>query len=657
MGASRFSGLIGVGLLACGSSIKPPPPPLPDAAEAASPFEERRAYAELAPPPKEPQQVPAVWLHLRSPHATLAKLPTMAQTMGPIAQLKQLEVPGASPFGAAVASVIDLSQPVDLVLEQAGFAANVEPTWSFRVRSPEAVSRGRAGLTLHRVSTGVWNIGMPAASPAPELEAEPAEPDEEDPDAYLDDDVAEAPLCQLRNLPAPVGYRVICGYGAERVAAVAPFLSEAARDVGETDVRLELGGEQYQKLIDGRKRYYNFSRVAGTSSSERLGSELVERVASGLLTHDQLGASATLTGDALQGQLEMRFKADIDAPLLSEWLEQSARSSLPESCGRLPRDGVMAACFRGIGDKPVERTIEAFMASMNEELYLTSADSAELAGALSGILPPGGHLSIACGVDAQQAWSAITSPAVNAADEDERPLPAAAVASLQAALGGWCTTGIDVAPERYLAAVQRAYRTNSQRFSSKAAEENRRSVSRVRMTAVPAGLPAKTLHLVDENRPDPKYKQSKPFGAPPLLPYDLHVLVVPDGPRTWLVAARSEKLAVARARALLAPVDPKTNWPELQMFAGKPAVAFLAMDFVGIEALGMDWDSPAQRAASRELLKSVTLASHQGRLKVPFWLDVVPRQGVAGHNLRLRTEFPVLALIADLMLAAPPDQD
>ena len=169
------------GLLGCASAIKPPPPPLATATDEETAPAPRRPYAEQMPTPREPPAAPALWVQLGAPSGSLNKLPTLAQGLPIMQPLSQLDG-AASPYGAAVASVIDLSQPVDIALDVPGylFLFNFQPTWSFRVRSPDAVLQGTTGLTLQRVSTGVWNIALPPPVSEPPPEPAPDEEEEEE---------------------------------------------------------------------------------------------------------------------------------------------------------------------------------------------------------------------------------------------------------------------------------------------------------------------------------------------------------------------------------------------------------------------------------------------------------------------------------------------
>lgn len=650
--------LSALGLLGCSAGAKPPPPPLAAHAEVEAPLAPRRPYAETMPASNEAPIVPGIWVRLGAPSRTLGKLPSMVRDSPPVAPITSLDNQLASPFGSAVAAVIDLSQPVDVALDLPGvFFVDPSPTWSFRVRSPDAVLHGTAGLSLQRVSAGVWSIAVPPPA-APELEPDAAGEEEQDPEEYegeAPEVVLEAPSCQLRHLPEPVGYRVLCSASAERLNRDALFLTAPARDTPTAlDARAELGGPEYRKLTDKRQRQFEDVIEVEEDPSARAITALLSNATRSLLLHDQFGAELELRGELLRGQIEVRFGAELDAPLLNGWLAQSSTVRLPASCSRLPADGALAGCFSGLGEEIVRHLLDGVMNAMSEDLQITPRDFAEMSAALGGLVPRAGSFSFACGVDPDEAFRALTAPAVADADEAGRPLSAASVASLNAALGGWCAVAFDVDADRYLAAVQRAFRANNLKATKKRADPNPRSHSHLKQKHAPRGLPTKSLHYVGENRPDPRYRPLPYIGEPPMLPYDMHLIVVPDGARAWIVTSRSEKLAVGRARSILAAADPKQSWPELTVLDGQPALGFLAVDFAAASAIDIEWDSKQQRARARDALKTALVTSGK-RKRVPFWLDVVERRDAPGHAMRLRTEFPFFAVLGDLAAASEAD--
>ncbi len=641
-----------LGLLGCSAAVKPPPPPLASSADDEIEAAPRRPYAELMPASADVPAVAGVWLRLGSPRGSLDKLPSFARDLPSSLPITALDDQVKSPYGAAVAAVIDLAQPVDVVMDLPGWLQfDGDPTWSFRVRSPEAVLRGTVGLTLQRVSAGVWNIGLPPVSTPPELDPEQ---EGEEQDSELDDDPGPEelpftpPACQLRHAPEPVGYRVLCGPSLQRLERDAAFLTAPARDsAAPLDLRVAMGGPAYREVIERHQLLFP-DDPPEAGALPRAASRLLRDVAFGLLSHEQLDFEVELRGQQLRALIEARFDARLDAPELRAWLEQSSEAQLPLSCARLPRDGAFAACFSGLGDDRVHLVIDTLMNAANEDLQITTRDYAELSASLTGVVPPNGSLSAACGVDAAEAFRALTAPAVTDADEANRPLSAASIASLSSALGGWCTFGLDVGAERYLAAAERLHRSSGLSTPPKAPEVNRRSRSTLKRRATAPGLPRKTLHFVAENRPDPKYEPPHALAPPPLLPFDLHVLVVPDGERVWVVTSRSEKLALARARALLSPPAAAQGWPELAVFDGSSALAFVAFDFAGVQALAIDWDSKLERARAREALKSALIVSGKARTLVPLWLDVVSRREEPGWSLRLRSEFPLFSVLGDV---------
>src|SRR5882724_7450855 len=145
----RFAVLsFGVAVLACGGVRAPVVAVKPVTTEAEPVPAERRPYAELAVVSSEhAAEANGVWVHLASPQSSFAKLPMPLKALPAFALLRDLGAGGGQLLPPDIASVIDPAQPVDLLLPLSQPANGFAPTWSLRVRSPEAVLRGEVGLT------------------------------------------------------------------------------------------------------------------------------------------------------------------------------------------------------------------------------------------------------------------------------------------------------------------------------------------------------------------------------------------------------------------------------------------------------------------------------------------------------------------------------
>jgi hypothetical protein len=93
--------------------------------------------------------------------------------------------------------------------------------------------------------------------------------------------------------------------------------------------------------------------------------------------------------------------------------------------------------------------------------------------------------------------------------------------------------------------------------------------------------------------------------------------------------------------------------PGLSLDEARPAAAIASFEIAMFQELGLDWDSKRQRDAARETLSRLNRAPRHGRLRIPFWLEVVPREGAAGWRLRLRSQTKLDDLVAEAFALVP----
>jgi hypothetical protein len=286
------------------------------------------------------------------------------------------------------------------------------------------------------------------------------------------------------------------------------------------------------------------------------------------------------------------------------------------------------------------------MAEMEDDHEVEPKQLGELLASLEGVVPADAHFALAVGFDADAALASLTDDAVRIADDADRPLSAAAIRRLQAALGGWTVIGVDAAPEPYLAAVQRLYRVSNLKLPYKPgkARPSTGSSSTLRLAPVPRGLPKGTLAFVSQSRRARKLPEG--LKTPP-LDFDQHFLVVPDATRVWIVVSRSPSVASARAQRLLQHREPFV-WPPAP---GTSALLASSFELRALVALALKWDTKEERAAAKASLSRVNQAPNLARLRIPLRLEVV--SDTPGHRLRLQSELNLLELFAQAMALAP----
>lgn len=641
-----------LGLMGCGAAPKPVAVTTPTVT-AAPVEEERTPYADLAPQPAA-AELDGVWARVESLKRSFEGLPNLVQGLPPLASLQDLVQGRASFLPADVAAVIDPSQPIDVSMPLS-FALGVDaPVWAFHVRSADAIAQGAAGLTLRGVRPGVWDVGSVVSAPPP-AESEPgydddSEPSEDEDEASEDAAPTFAPVsCRLWHLPAPVGYRVVCSQSVEAIERTAPFLLSAARAKhAARDLHLELSGPSYAKACERLMQTLKQGEQPHTSA-EHTGQRVVEQLFGALLEHERLSLDLTLDNLRAQAQLELVYGEQPSTPGFAKWLEQSSRATLPAGFARLPSDSRLNLGFN-LGPSVVSFLMNEIEGVIDEDTLTSPTEKRQVLEALRDLLPADGRASFAMGLDVPAALEALDNPAVQLADDADKPLRPAAIAQLQAALGGWIVIGVEEPPARYLAAAKRAYRAGKLPWRDRPGHEqkNKRSSSDlVSLSGAPRGLPRETLHVVSAVRPYPKYSPPADGSAPAMLPYDEHLLLVPDEQRVWIVYARSEAIAVKRAQALLSSNSRPGAAP------APPGVLTAAMQVALFGLSKVHGDSKSERIAARRVLAAIDRAPGRAQLPVPLGLQVLPRQDAPGYLLRVDSSVQLDELIAEGFALVP----
>lgn len=624
---------------ACAAAPKPAPARPSVRAESAS-EEERRPYAEEATYlPQAPAEVDGLWIHLHSPSASWAKLPTLVQSFPALAPFKLL-AQGGGLLPRDAAAVIDLSQPLDVSMPMPSPGTpDLTQVWIFRVRSPEAILHGEAGLTLHRVSQGVWEMGSVVAR-APEASESPLDDDEEaNPEAETEP--PPAPLqCRLAHLPEPVGFRVLCARDAEQLTLQQPLLRASLANKTNSDLHVELAGASYRaardKLLAMTRR-----RASLGDESDRRATELVTSGFAALLDHQRLTFDFGLDGPHASLELSLVYGAQSQSPRFEKWLAYSAQGSLPPSFVRLSAHSGMTIGAHGFGPELVSFLLDEVMTVMDETTYIKPKDAAEARAIMTELIPPGGRITVGFGYDGEAALNVLNA-GIKVTDEAEDPPHAVDAKALQAALAGWTVIGVDAPPGPYLAAVKHLYARRNLPAPSKDPKDDMRYPSRTKWKAlpVPPGMPAGTQHYLAETRKNPKHRDGY---AALELEYDENVLVLPDTDHVWIVIARSKDSVVRRAHALLTETPAELPKPAPE----QPFGAFF-FDMASIVQAGLDWDSRFQREAARHELGAVLRAPKRGKVQTPIWLDVVASDG-GGYRLRAQTRVSLEDWLVDLV--------
>lgn len=642
----RWATLFGLGMLfwGCGAAPKPAAvaKPVP---VAVTPEQERRPYLEVAPA-LAAVPLDGVWVRVASVAKTFDELPSLVKGLPQLAPLRNLVEGRAGLLPADVASVVDPAQPVELMLPR-----GTTPVWAFRVRSPEVIAEGGAGLTLRRRAAGVWDVGgVVAAAEEPPLDDDEEPSDDEDEAEEEEDSSEPSPFevtglhCQLHHRPSPVDYRVLCSAEPEAIESAAAFLAASAPAAAASGVHVELAGPSYAAMRERVMASLPPEPESG-DAARRAGRQMALDVFQGLFEHDRLTFDVSLEQLHADASLELAFGDDLKSSSFAAWLAQGSRATLPPSFARLPADSALTLGVN-LGSGVVDFILDQVEHGIDEETLTSPAEKREVLESLRGVLPSDGRFSLAFNLDVAAALEALNSPAVRLADDADRPLSAASVKELQAASSGVLVLGLEEPPARYLAAVKRAYRIGRKQSKTRPGHEdkNPRSHSELtRLSGAPPGLPRDTLHLVTAVRPERKYVPPADGSAPPILPYEEHFLVVPEGDHVWLVYARSVALATAQAQALLAPrATANGAVPDASVLSAAAQLALFGFGSAHV-------DSKNERIAARRQLSGVNLAPGRARLPVPLTIQILPRQDASGWRLRLHSHAQLDQLLAQAM--------
>jgi hypothetical protein len=629
---------------------------------------ERRPYAELVVPvAPEAAASPGIWLEVANPAQLLSKLPDAIQTKPGLQPFKDITALASGALGADISAVIDLSQPFDVAMPLSK-AMHDPPVLAFRVRSPEAVERGQAGLTLRRVAAGIWLLGdQTSSSPTEEneqTEEEEQAPEDEEGEMAEAEPVASAMPCLLAHAPPPVGYRVLCGPRLDLVQSVARFLLRP-QPAPIADIHAELAGPAYRDVIDkALSQVKAESNTEGDtlSGSDKFGQQAGLAIVRTLGAHERVSLDVNLGAQGAELQLDVAFPESPATAELQRWALSTRGKQLPPSFARLPGDNGFALSFVGLGKETTSTLLPLLMGEisrdMAQEFVLSVKELHELNEAFLGVVPADAHFSVAAGADVDAIEGVLHSDAVRQADATGHPLAPAAIKLLQEALGGWIAIGVDVPPKEYLPAIERMLRADAipmRRRPGMPRKDSEREDSQLRRRPVSTrGLPSGTIHVLDTVRPAKTYRPPVDGSEPPILPYDGHWLVVPDGQRVWIVGARSEALATAHASSVLNGGNRLAEQPGIQKAAERPLLAAFSYSLAGMRLQSLDWDSVFQRDMARLQFRLFGKLLHTAKTPMLVTIEAVPHApNASGFGLRANLHVDEAALLEVLDMSSP----
>jgi hypothetical protein len=508
--------------LAPAPTVAPPPAPPPDVTAVPAPAG-LIGYARVSKP-SQFMKIALGWAHLPA--------------------LRPADLDSAL-AGENVGDIVDLDQPIDVALVNGG--TGLVPAWavSAGVRSLEAArSALPERLTLTPGENGAFWIRPAGAGDGAKK------------------GTTERP-CEIVPAAGPTPFRLVCGASEEALGYLGPYLTRTSpRQTFESDMHLELYSEPlkpFAKMMRGQAPALLESMLELRRTQAPALADLVEAVVGDLV--DLVGdlgktqVDVHVDPEGLNATLHVGFtsKTSLLARISTAHPER-ADAALP-SFWRLPDDSDSAFFSRGYDSKDLEHARDLSIAALEGLLGkegLPEADQKAIGAAFHDVLTDAAVV-YARGSDVvavQKALVAFQTAKEGTAKEQ------AARAAVEPYLGWW-VFGLDEPPTRLQGLVKAMVAAWNRPGIAKWLKTHVEGVPAPALRSLPAsGLPKDAAHLElsvfirpDEATPVPGPVKVKP--TPP-TPIKLHMLVVPDAGRTWLVLAADEKMAVAKAKGLLA---------------------------------------------------------------------------------------------------------
>jgi hypothetical protein len=562
-------------LTACGGAGAPP---------SASPAPSSAPSAEVAPPPADVSAVP------EPSNLILTGRLKPAAILNAAKSLTGLPMPGSRQVtelitGEAVGDLVDLDQPIDFAVAIMGKGMHIKESVAVSAAMKDPV-RAKAAFLEHfklvpadNGSLIIQGLGRGHASDTPD--------DDED-----DDDEGSARACKLAPAYGQGGQastRLVCGFDSEALTSLGPYLTRTlTRTTPPSEGHIEYTMAPLKSLIGDQRAFLMMMASAAMSSGSGEGVRaLVSATIGDLLdlANDldkvaidlQLGdASATLTTAVTfastkshLAQLAMSHPERTDVPPAAFW--------------QLPSDAHVAVFHRGIDPGEFSAGRNLVLGALGGKLQtigVSDADRKALTDALRDLVT-GSPAVYGSGIDLQMLRGTI------ARDRDTRfrgtpKEKMEAHLAVARALVGWHLIGVQEPPAKMAKAAKdlaAAWSRPSLARALKAKDKNALLPS-LRLTGVPKGatLPKDTLHLEldvfpvrdEADVPPPPPPPPPLHGGPPLhaprpappaakvppMPVTVHILLVPDGDRTWIAMGGDASALAAKAASVLTGADP-----------------------------------------------------------------------------------------------------
>jgi hypothetical protein len=524
--------------IACGGAA--PPPAAPVVASAPPPA--------APPPPPDLGPVPepkgiVVTGRLGKLGSSLAMVHAWSKL--PMPQSEQLTEVVTS---EAVGPIVDPDQPVDFVVAVSGAGLRIKPVAaiSAAVKDPE---KAKASLAdRFKLVPGDNGTTLIKGLGGGRRDSQDDDDDDSDgkPDSPSGDDDGGR-VCELAPSYGDAPVRIVCAWSSGALSDLGPWLTRTfTRTATKSDLHVEVKMAPLRTTIDEGKRMAGVM-IGGALSGAVRSQGLRDLV--GSIGTDMADFASDIEGASLDVAL-----ADAGA-LMTTTLTLSGTSSAmgrlavghpersgpaPASFWQLPGDADLAFFERGIDEAQISRARDLLLDGIGAGLVdegVKPADAKALTAPL-GKLISGAPAAYASGLDLAAVRKALAAESALGSDADPGVRQDARHATAEQLLG-WRVLEVDQAPATITGALKDLSAAIGRPSLAAAirAHDKEAGIPALRSAPMPRGaaLPPGSLHWVLELPAEPQRAASKPGKkvAPP-KPTLVHVLVAPDGARTWV---------------------------------------------------------------------------------------------------------------------------
>jgi hypothetical protein len=547
-----------VGLVACGGQA--PAPQAPALARSSAP-------APAPPPDLSPvPDPPALVLSARivRPGASLATVHAWSKLPMPQAeQVTELVT------GEALGPLVDLDQPIDVAVALGGSSARaMQPMAAVSVALKDAEA-ARALLSEH------FKL-VPAENGVSLIQGLGRAPRKEKDDADDEDDNGGGEggerVCELAPAFGAAPVRLICGWHPRALVELGPWLTRTAtRSPTKSDLHVDLRMQPVRPIILEQKRFLGvllggvLGARPGASGEREVASSIAGDVADFASDLDSAALDMTLGDAGANASLLLKLAGNASAAGRVVTAHPERTGPAPATFWQLPADADFAFFQRGTDEAEIARVrdlvIKAAGGVLGDQGF-KEADRKAVLDALAKVASSA-PMAYASGLDVAAARKALAAEKAAASRPESERAEARRVAA--ETLLGWRVLEVDEPATRatgILKELAAAWARPGVSAAYRAKNDGPAPVLRAIPVAKGASLPAGSVHYAIEVHPFDgaeggkarSEEKDKPKKAPgPTKPVAVHLLVVPDGARTWIGVAGDEALAIAKLAAALKP--------------------------------------------------------------------------------------------------------